>query len=143
MNENKIEKFVLQLSRDTLDNKIHWQRASDYEYLKGKSNPAVYNMLFQCEFRHIDFLTSYFGIIKNGAVFILDETNESGRDGTITHGYKIYIQDEINGKILHLPCASHTLYQLLNSIRVYISNEEHDTESFIDSYLASSGNPEQ
>lgn len=143
MDEKKIEKFVLQLSRNTLDNKIHWQRASDYEHIEAKSNPEVYKMLFQCEFRHIDFMASYFGTITNGAVFILDETNESGRDGTVTHGYKMYIQDDTNNKIIQLPCASYILYQLINSIQVYISNEEKDAEEFIDSYLSSSENSEQ
>lgn len=136
MNENKISQFIKQLSKDTLCSKINWRRLIDYENMNPDSDKPMFNMLFQSEFRQINFLSSFYANTGLGAIFLLLESNESGRDGTQTTGYHMYLQNYMNQKISLLPCSGSTIYQLINSINSYLSNAESDAEAFIDDYLS-------
>lgn len=136
MDKDKITLFIKQLSKDTLTQKNYWRRLTDYENTHPASNKPIFNMLFQTEFRRIDFASSYYCIAGKGTIFVLLETNESGRDGTLTSGYKIYLHDENANKMSQLQCDSGTAYQLVNSIHSYLAKEEADAEAFIDDYLS-------
>ena len=136
MDNAKIVKFIKQLSKDTLAGKLYWKRLTDYEKIASESNKPIFNMLFQSEFRRVDFSTSYYCSISNGTIFILDEINDSGRDGVLTADYRLYLYDEFQNKVFQLQCTAGTVYQLINSIHSYLANEEAGAESFIDNYLS-------
>ena len=136
MDNGKIKTFVKQLSKDTVQNKIFWKRLTSYENLDPRSNNELFNLLFQNEYRKIDYLSSYYSILPSGSVFVINETIESGRDGTLTNNYKLYLHNLMDRSIAPLPCDSVTIYQLLNAIRSSITKEESIAESFIDDYLS-------
>ena len=138
MDKAKITQFIKQLSKDTLSGKLSWRRLTDYNNLDYSSNKSISGMLFQNEFHHIDFFASYYCPAGKGTVFVLNEINESGRDGTITSGYKIYLHDDTNDRISNLPCYAGTEYQLVNSIHSQLTKDEAAIESFIDNYLSQS-----
>lgn len=136
MNNDKIKQFMSNLSKGTLSGNIHWKRVTDFGDLKPESNKPIFNLLFQSEFRHLDLDASYYAIVSNGEIYLLNEVNESGRDGTITSGYRMYLHSEGSTNILHLQCNSGSIYQLINSIHVYLADQEKDLESFIDDFLS-------
>ena len=136
MNKCKITLFINKLSEDTLKNIISCNRITNYENLQPSSNTAIFYMLFQNEYRRIDYPSSFYAFVGNGAVFVINEYSESGRDGSIISGYKIYLQDDFKNKVFPLSCPSSLIHQLLNSILSYLSVQEADAESFIDNYLA-------
>ncbi len=137
MDESKVLAFIKQLSNDTAREKVLWQRLNDYQNRVESHTTELSLMLAENEYRHIDYHNSYVAIVKPGDIFILYENNESGRDnGICSIGYKIYLQSDIDGKIVHLPCPSHALYQLLNAIQTSISKKEAEAESFINQYLS-------
>ncbi len=138
MDEDKITRFIKQLSKDTLSKKISWRRLTDYGNMQPDSNELISAMLFENEFHHINFFVSYYSIVANGTIYILYEINESGRDGTITDGYNIYLHDENKNKVIPLSCPISTIYQLTNSIQLFLADEESDAESFIDDYFSQS-----
>ena len=55
MDEDKITKFIKQLSKDTLAKKISWRRLTYYENIRPDSNELISSMLFQNEYHHINF----------------------------------------------------------------------------------------
>lgn len=135
----KGDEFIKKVSKQSLDGKILWNRMFEYEKLCPESNKKLYNIIIQSEFSQIDFATSYYAIIKNAAVFIINETSISGRDGTMTSGYVVYIQDEDNdNKIYSVPCGQSSIYQLINSIESYLTTKEKEVNLFIDRYLQDS-----
>lgn len=137
MDENKVITFIKRLSNDTVNEKITWQRLNDYQNMDATSPSEIFNMLFTTEYRHIDYHNSYFAILSLGAIFVLYEDNESGREGGIRSiGYKIYLQDESSNKVSNLPCPAHAVYQLLNAIQSCIAKSDADAENFIDAYLS-------
>lgn len=137
MDENKVVLFAKRLANDTVHDKIKWQRLNDYQNMQNNKNSPLSTMLFESEFRHIDYHNSYFATINPGDVFILYEDNESGRDAGIrSTGYKIYLYEETGNKISPLPCPAHAIYQLLNAIKSSIAKSESNAEKFIDAYLS-------
>lgn len=137
INENKVASLIQKLSKDTLDGKINWQRLVDYDNLDRKSNQALSMLLFQNEFRQISPMDSFYATcVGDRDIFLINETVESGRDGTITSGYKIYLYNDQNKNVTTLSCRAAYLYQLLDSINSYLSRNEAEVESFIDNYLA-------
>lgn len=136
MDDKKITSFIKQLSKDTLDNKIYWKRLTDYQGIKPTSNKPIFNMLFETEFRHIEFSTSYYAIVNNGEIYLLNELTISGRSGTINSGYKVYLHSEASDKVSYLSCDAALVFQLINSIHSYLASEEADAESFIDDFLS-------
>lgn len=105
--------------------------------MDGSTSPeGIYYMLFQTEFRHIDFHSSYYSTIGRGTIYVLNEDIESGRDGTHTIGYKLYLQDDLKNAVYDLPCPKSAVYQLLNAVQSCIAKSESNAEAFIDDYLS-------
>lgn len=142
MDENKVLSFIKQLSNDTANEKLCWQRMNDYQNITKDSPEEIFFMLFQCEYRHIDYHNSFYAVIGRGAIFALKEDNESGRDGVRSIGYKLYLQDEEKRKVYNLPCPASAIYQLLNAIQSCIARSEADAENFIDNYLSQQNSPD-
>lgn len=137
MDESKVIAFIKCLSKDTANGTITWQRLNDYQNPQVEAPAEISLLLFESEYRHIDFHNSYLAIIPQGDIYVLHEDNESGRDGGIhSIGYKIYLRDETSGKIEFLPCPASAVYQLLNAVNSCINNSESLVENFIDRYLS-------
>lgn len=137
MNENKVLSFVKRLSSDTANGKISWHRLNDYQNRTEHTPDAITWMLWENEYRHIDYHNSFMTTINSGDIFIIYEDNESGREGGIQSiCYKIYLHDECKNEAWNLSCPAHALYQLLNAVRADIAKTESDAEAFIDNYLS-------
>ena len=137
MNDKKIVEFIQKLSKETLANRIAWKSVCYYQNTSFDADNSLSLLFQENEFHHIDFLSSYYAVIDFGIIIVLKEENESGRDGLLTSGYRIYLHDESTGTTSNLRCADRLSYQLVNSIQVYLANAESAAESFIDKYLAS------
>lgn len=143
MDNSKIEKFVEKLSAETIQSKISWEHAYQFETIDYDSNPNVANIFFSNEFHQVILEDSYFAPIPPGAIiFIIFEASQSGRDGTHIRCYNIYIQDA-NNNVSKLSCAQGHIYQLVNSIKSYLAKKEKPLENFIDSYLSATDNTNQ
>lgn len=136
MKKSKIDAFINKLSKETIDDKIYWYYLTSLQNVSEESNPAIFNLLVECEFHHINNQDSYYAIINNGEVYILNETNESGRDCTVTLGYQMYIHQEGSINTHKVPCSQSDIYRLLNAITASLSKRENELESFIDDYLS-------
>lgn len=137
MEKSKIDAFINKLSKETIDDKIYWNCLTSLQNISEESNPAIFYLLFECEFHHINHKNSYYAIINSGEVYILNEINESGRDGTVTSGYQMYVHQEKSSNTHVIPCTQGDIYRLLNAITASLSKKENELESFIDSYLES------
>lgn len=136
MKKSKINDFIRKLSQETLDDKIQWNYLTNLQNVSERSNPAIFFLLFEGEWRHINHNDSYYAIINIGEVYILNENTESGRDGTSVSGYNLYVHRECSENVFNLPCTQSDIYRLLNSINSSLSKKEADIESFIDEYLS-------
>lgn len=135
MEKSKIDAFINKLSKETINDKIYWNHLTNLQNISEDSNPAIFYFLFENEFHHINYSDSYYAIIGCGEVYIINETSESGRDGTITSGHQMYIHQEESINTHEVPCSQSDIYRLLNAITASLSKRENELESFIDSYL--------
>ncbi len=136
MDNVKINAFINKLSKETINDTVFWNHLTSLRNISEESNPAIFYLLMEDEWRHISYIDSYYAIIGDGEVYILNETNESGRDGTVVSGYQIYVHQEGSQNTYELPCSQGDIYRLLNSITNNLSKRETELESFIDSYLS-------
>lgn len=143
MNNSKIQKFIEKLSSETIQSKIDWEYAYQFEAIDYDSNPNIANIFFSNEYHQVILEDSYFAPIPPGAlIFIVFESSQSGRDGTQIRCYNIYIQDA-NNNVSKLSCSQGRIYQLVNSIKSYLAKKEKPLENFIDSYLSTTDNTNQ
>lgn len=136
MGKSKIDAFINKLAKATINDKIYWNHLTNLQNIFKESNPAISYLLVECEFHHINYSDSYYAIINNGEVYILYETNESGRDGTVVSGYQMYIHQEGSINTHEVPCSQSDIYRLLNAIIANLSKRENELEAFIDEYLS-------
>ena len=141
MNSEQINKFLDQLSDDTIAKKIHWGYLSALQGVVESSIKGLHFLLFTDEFRHIDYTKSFFSYLHTGGnIYVIYEILTSGRDSSIIKGYKIYIQNENSNNAVFLPCEPSYVYQLVNSINQFMSEENPavlEIETFINNYLNS------
>ena len=138
MDTNKVQKLIEKLSSDTIQSKIDWEHAYEYEAIDYNSNTDISNIFLADEFRQIFFEDSYYAFVPSFAtIFVILESSESGRDGTRLRGYNVYIQDNTD-HVVSPSCPQAPIYQLVNSIKSYLAKKEKPLETLIDSYLSSS-----
>lgn len=137
MDSQKTQTFIEKLSKETINSKIKWARATQYETMDYSSNPEVAKIFFSNEYCQIDFVNSYFASIQSGTIYIIFENINSGRNGICYRNYKLYIKTSDN-KVSPLSCKQEVICQLVNSIKSYLAREDQSLENFIDSYLSSS-----
>lgn len=135
MDPDVIISFVNKLSNETVRGVIKWNCLTNLETVTQESNKELFYLLFQSSCHHIDFLSSYYAILDSGTVYLVNETFESGRDGTVTSGYNLYIQSDDSSKIDKLNCLQAYLYQIVNSIQVTLPKNENTISSFVSNYL--------
>ena len=89
MTANLPTEFVNKLIKDTLAEKINWKPLADSLSI---GEDPITDLLSIDEFHTVRFWESYYCKLKSGYVFLVSEINESGRDGSITEGYSLYLQ---------------------------------------------------
>lgn len=131
MNTNLPTEFVNKLIKDTISDKLTWEALTDSMYIEGE---LVTNLLSVCEFHTVHFWESYHCKLKNGYVFLVSETNESGRDGSITEGYNLYLQISVERPLVSVMIDTVELYRLKNAIETKIGIAP-DVVEFMQSFL--------
>lgn len=73
MGKSKIDAFINKLAKATINDKIYWNHLTNLQNIFKESNPAISYLLVECEFHHINYSDSYYAIINNGEVYILND----------------------------------------------------------------------
>ena len=139
MEEVKIVSFIKHLSNDTVSDKIEWKRLDAYRNRTSDTPKTLSNLLYENEFRHIDYHNSYVATLTPGPgdVFLIYENDDPGRtESPHTIGYKIYLYGDSEKEASYLSCPAYAVYQLLNAIQSYIAKSEASAEKFINDYLS-------
>lgn len=135
MDSTTIISFIDKLTNQTISGSILWRYLSELETVTQESNKGLYFTIFQTEYHRVDFFSSYYGIIGNGTVYLINETFESGRDGSITSGYNLYLQKEGSDNVERLHCPQGYVYQIVNAVNATIQKQDSGIDSFISDYL--------
>lgn len=123
--------FVNKLIKDTLSDKLKWEYLTENMDFDGEH---ITNLLSVCEFHTVHFWESYYCNLGNGYVFLVGETNESGRDGTITEGYNLYLQISLERPLVSLMIDTVEVYRLKNAVESKIDIAP-DIVEFMQSFL--------
>jgi len=122
-------KFVEKIIEQTKEGLLKWDlvktiinkyKAEDFDYI-----------LFTNEFHRINFLNSYAVINDELNIFLLDETFESGEDGTINEELNLYVVEGVNGRSYRVPIDKGVLYELKD----IIISKFIDSNSYLDRLL--------
>ena len=127
--------FLQSLTSDTLEKRIVWKSLNCLKGVSENSNKALYYALFENEFHSILFSKSFYCLLpSSGYVYLINETFESGYDGTITSGISVYIQKDSSSQLHQLIVDLSNIYQLENAITDSFIEEDEAIQQFIDSY---------
>lgn len=133
MNDKLIDDFVEQLIQETLSNARSWSPLFPVE--EGKNQPLFY-ALYETEFHHVRYKQSYSLPFGEGAVFLISEVSESGRDGTVFDGLQLYVQPSPKHELTLVVRDSVDLYRLSNAIADSLKLPE-EAVAFIQDFLNS------
>ena len=84
------DEFVQRLIVETQSRSRHWYPIQPVT--EEDVNENLYYTLFEDEWHRIDYKTSYYLSFMNGFIYLVDEWEGSGRDGTTFDGYNLYVQ---------------------------------------------------
>lgn len=127
--------FLDSLIQDTLSCKISWKSLTELKGVSEEHNKALYNTLLENEFHSVLFFKSFYCLLpSSGYVYLINETSESGYDGSIISGLNIYIQKDCSSKIHQLTVDLSQIYQLENAIISSRSTQDEEIQDFIDNY---------
>lgn len=91
-------------------------------------------MLFENEYRHIDYDISYYCPVVPGTIYLVYEIVKSGRYGTKTKKYQLYLQNDDNKKAVKVNINPTLIHQLANAVKSKDHTEELTTV-FIDRFI--------
>lgn len=128
------DKFMEKLITGTLDDTYQWCHLSDLYGTEEESNEGLYYLLFENEYRHIDYDISYYCPVVSGTIYLIYEIVESGRDGTKTKKYQLYLQKDDNKKAVKVNINPALIYQLANAVKSKDNSEELAT-AFMKSFI--------
>lgn len=128
------DKFMEKLITGTLDETYQWYHLTDLYGAEEESNEGLYYLLFENEYRHIDYDISYYCPVVPGTIYLVYEIVESGRDGTKTKKYQLYLQNDDNKKAVKVNINPTLIYQLANAVKSKDHTEELTTV-FIDRFI--------
>jgi len=134
MEASKAHAFIQRLSKDTIEGKIKWERATKYAGLDIDSNPEIAFLFLNNEYRSVSYYESYESMIQSGTLFLLDVSTFSGRDGSRIRALELYIYGAMD-QLQEIQIEQPYLYQLRNAIQSYMTQKESQIESFVDNYL--------
>lgn len=124
-------KFINLLIQNTKDNNINWLPINKIFRQKNLEtiNPNAFYLISQCEFHTYNSHKSFYTDLAFGNIYLIYETFESGRDGTETEGYNLYIQERdendrfLDSQIQTLEYDDDILQDLSNAITEYFDRE--------------------
>lgn len=134
MNVLAMTGFIQSLIQETIDGKITWKSLVHFQNIDESNNEALYYALIENEFHSIIFLRSFYCFLpSSGYVYVINETSESGYDGSVVSGVNIYIQKNASSPLHQLTVDLSLVYQLENAI---LSSDlsEDEIQEFIDNY---------
>lgn len=123
--------FVNKLIKDTLAEKVNWKPLADSISI---GEDPITDLLSIDEFHTVHFWESYYCKLKRGYVFLVSEVNESGRDGSITEGYSLYLQTLTERFLVPIMFDTVEVYRLKNAIETKIDISPEVVE-FMKSFL--------
>jgi len=126
-------KFIEKLSTDTKENKISWESLLALKDITEEKNYHLFYTLFENEWHSVNYSESFFASVDEGSIYLINESFESGKDGTITSGFNLYIQKNSSSQLIKINASRRVLYSLVNTINESVI--ESEKESFIKSYL--------
>lgn len=82
------------LVEKTNNTQINWKSIHSLRNSKNleRQNPGAYYLIFENEYHHV-FDDSYYADIHIGNIYLLHEEFESGKDGSVSNLYNLYIQE--------------------------------------------------
>ena len=131
MTANLPTEFVNKLIKDTLAEKINWKPLADSMSI---GEDPITDLLSIDEFHTVHFWESYYCKLKSGYVFLVSEINESGRDGSITEGYSLYLQTLTERFLVPIMFDTVEVYRLKNAIETKVDISPEVVE-FMKSFL--------
>lgn len=134
MAANLPTEFVNKLIKDTLAEKINWKPLADSMSI---GEDPITDLLSIDEFHTVHFWESYYCKLKSGYVFLVSEINESGRDGSITEGYSLYLQTLTERFLVPIMFDTVEVYRLKNAIETKVDISPEVVE-FMKSFLEDS-----
>lgn len=134
MTANLPTEFVNKLIKDTLAEKINWKPLADSMSI---GEDPITDLLSIDEFHTVHFWESYYCKLKSGYVFLVSEINESGRDGSITEGYSLYLQTLTERFLVPIMFDTVEVYRLKNAIETKVDISPEVVE-FMKSFLEDS-----
>ncbi|MDR2023993.1 MAG: hypothetical protein LBQ71_12320 [Hungatella sp.] len=136
MNALAMDGFVQALTQKTLNNEVDWKSLIELRETTEGSNRALYYTVFETEFHSVLFLKSFYCFLpSSGYVYLINETFESGYDGSVISGINIYIQKDASSKVYKLIVDQGQIYRLENAILDSRTNEDEEIQTFIDSFF--------
>ena len=127
--------FLDSLIQDTLSCKISWKSLMELKGISEEYNKSLYYTLLENEFHSVIFFKSFYCLLPNsGYIYLINETSESGYDGSVISGLNIYIQKDCFSNIHQLNVELGQLYQLENAIISSRSKQDDEIQDFIDNY---------
>lgn len=133
MNAELISNFIERLIHETISGARTWY--SLYPVSEDK-NRSLYYALFETEWHHVRPDRSFMLPFEQGNIYLISETFESGRDGTVFDGLNLYVQPSTADELTLIMHDGVALYRLSNAILDTL-NLPDVTVSFIQDFLDS------
>lgn len=120
--ENIYKQFIDKLKEQTKDGLLDWDTVFRVSHAYDIFDNFDF-ILFTNEYHKIDELRSY-GIPdeNNLSIFLLNETFESGKDGTISEEKNLYVVEGVNGKSYKISVNNEIINGLEEVIREYVES---------------------
>lgn len=135
MNILAMSGFVQTLTDKTLSNEVSWKSLYDLQTTTKENNKFLFTTLFQDEFHTINFPNSFYCLNNSsGYVYLINETFESGYDGSVISGPNIYIQKDALSMVHKLTVELGQIYQLQNAILYSKEQDNEEIQDFIDNF---------
>ncbi len=135
MNILAMSGFIQTLTDKTLSGDLSWDSLYELQETTEENNKFLSSTLFQDEFHTINFPKSFYCLNNSsGYVYLINETFESGYDGSVISGPNIYIQKDASSKVHKLTVELGQIYQLQNAILYSKEQDDKEIQNFIDNY---------
>lgn len=138
MQQNNVKKFIEKVSVETVNGNYSWDDMTCFATIAEEPNSGLYYTIFENEWHKVDLSESFYSHIPPGTVYIVQETSESGYDGTVTDGYHLYVQFENDtSRMIQLPAKQSSILQLLEAVGLCINDDQNLSEAqrFIDTFF--------
>lgn len=118
--KNLYSSFIKKLEQQTESGKLQWDTIFRVSHAYDITENFGY-ILMSNEYHQVDEVKSYGVLDRDGlSFFLLNETFESGKDGSSSCEKNLYVVEGINGKSYQIPVKKEELLRLEEKIELYI-----------------------